>query len=126
MDRNVPKPKERSEQQQSMMSGKNTISKEQPMKVFQWFLEPQFYLIACIYLVSRLFLNVFQAYISFYSHYTIGLPETYVAVIPLVTFIAGFVNSAVVKFVTNKVGLKLGFIFSITLGVCTFFFLSYR
>ena len=87
------------------------------MKIFSWFLEPQFYLIACIYMSTRLFVNISQSYISFYLQYTITLPAEYVAVIPLVMYISGFFVSLILKFATSRYGYKICFVASCVVGL---------
>ena len=98
----------------------------QQMKAFQWFLEPQFYLVACTYGAARLFSTVSQSYIIFYVHFTLRLPEEYIAMIPLSMFIAGFLISVLLKFVTNIVGLKMAFLLSCIIGIGMLILLLYR
>ena len=95
-------------------------SRVQPMKIFQWFQEPQFYVIACIYMASKLCVNVSQSYVTFYVHYTLLLPPAYVAVIPLVMYIAGFVTSFILQFVTVKLGFKKAFVLACIIAMGMF------
>ena len=46
----------------------STVQKDlvQPMGIFDWFKEPQFYQIAGVYMSTRLFVNLSQAYIPLY------------------------------------------------------------
>ena len=88
-----------------------------PMKIFHWFQEPQFYLVACIYMAARLFVNVSQSYITFYVQYTVALLSDMIAVIPLVMYIAGFFISLVLKFVTDRFGYKIAFVLSCIVGL---------
>ena len=86
-------------------------------------MEPQFYLVACIYMSARLFVNVSQSYITFYVQYTVeGLSNDMIAVIPLIMFVSGFIVSIVLKFITDKVGLKIAFVGSCVIGLCKFSF----
>jgi len=100
----------------SMASG---FSNHKTMKIWDWFMEPQFYLVACIYMSARLFVNVSQSYITFYVQYTvIGLDDTMIAVIPMIIFVSGFIVSVVLKFFTDKFGHKIAFVGSCVVGLC--------
>ena len=94
------------------------------MKIFDWFLEPQFYLVACIYMSSKLFVTISQSYIAFYVQYTLALPSETVAIAPLIMFIAGFFISLVLKFVTDRYGYQIAFVLSCIVGVGTLTFPS--
>ena len=87
------------------------------MKILPWFKEPQFYLVACIHMAASLFVNISQAYIAFFVHYTINLSEEMIAVTPLVMYIAGIVVSLVLKFLPAKFGLKMPFGLSCVIGL---------
>ena len=56
----------------------------QPMEKLDWFKEPQFYLVAGVYMSTRLFVNLSQAYLPLYLQESLELRSTYVATIPLV------------------------------------------
>ena len=88
-----------------------------PMKISDWFLEPQFYLVACIYMSSKLFVTISQSYIAFYVQYTLALPSEMVAIAPLIMFIAGFFTSLVLKFVTDRYGYQVAFVLSCIVGI---------
>ena len=87
------------------------------MKIYDWFLEPQFYVIACIYMACRLFVNMSQSYITFYVQYTVALPSEMIAIIPLVMFISGFLVSLLLKFITDRYGYKIAFALSYIVGI---------
>ena len=89
------------------------------MKIFQWFTEPQFYLVGLVYISARIFFVISQAYISFYLQYAVSLPSKYMAIIPLVMYIAGFVVSILLRLVTNRFGLKRTFVLFCCLGLGT-------
>ena len=93
-----------------------TTSSDQ-MRWYKWFMEPQFYLVACIHIVTKLFSGISQAYIVFYVQYTVELPAKYVAISPLVIYVAGFLISTITKQVTGRIGLKFTFIASCQLGI---------
>ena len=100
----------------SKMSMASSINMK-PMKIFHWFLEPQFYLVACIYMAARLFVNVSQSYITFYVQYTVNLSADMIAIIPLVMYMAGFFISLVLKLVTDRFGYKIAFVLSCAVGL---------
>ena len=99
------------------MSTTSVYSDVPKMQIFQWFLEPQFYLVACIYMATRIFVNVSMIYMTFYLQYTISLPAEYVAVVPLVMYLSGLVVSIILKILTKRFGFKMAFIVSCLLGV---------
>ena len=101
-----------------------SMAKSKPMKIYHWFQEPQFYLVAFIYMAARLFVNVSQSYITFYVQYTMELPSEMIAIIPLVMYISGFFISFVLQYVTEKVGYKIAFVSScfVGLGKLTFLY----
>ena len=87
------------------------------MGIFGWFLQPQFYLVACVYMVTRLFVNVSNSYISLYLQHTLVLENIYVAIVPLVMYIAGFIISVILKFLTKRFGFKVAFALSCIIGL---------
>ena len=102
----------------SMASG---FSNHKTMEIWDWFKEPQFYLVACIYMSARLFVNVSQSYITYYVQYTVvGLSNDMIAVIPLVIFVSGFIVSIILKFITDRFGHKIAFVGSCVIGLCKF------
>ena len=101
----------------SRMSMASLANRLKPMGLFQWFLEPQFYVVACIYMSTRLFVNISQSYITFYLQYTVMLDKKMVSVIPLVMYVAGFFISLVLQFVTNRFGFKIAFVLSCIVGL---------
>jgi Na+/melibiose symporter-like transporter len=102
----------------SRMSMASSLNSK-PMKIFDWFKEPQFYLVACIYMSARLFVNVSQSYITFYVQYTVTLSSDMIAVIPLVMYVAGFFISLLLKFLTDRFGYKIAFVLSCIVGLST-------
>lgn len=86
------------------------------MNVIDWFYEPQFYLVAGVYMTTRLVVNLSQAYIPLYLQVlfndqwllyvhnlvfllqvSLQLNASYVAIIPLVMFIFGLITSTLMK-----------------------------
>ena len=83
-----------------------------PMAVKDWLQEPQFFQVGVVYMATRLFVNISQSYMPFYLQSTLRLHATYVAVIPLVVFLAGFLLTFVMKHVTKTIGRKWAFALS--------------
>ena len=101
----------------SIRSSSIVTTTSNQMRWYKWFIEPQFYLVACIHIVTKLFSGISQAYIVFYVQYTAELPAKYVAITPLVIYLAGFFMSTITKQVTSRIGLKFTFIASCQLGM---------
>ena len=74
------------------------------MTVIDWFKEPTFYLTAGVYMTTRLVVNLSQAYITLYIQVTLKLMATFVATIPLVMFIFGFLTSTLMKSLNRVAG----------------------
>ena len=89
------------------------------MKAYQWLKEPQLYIVGCIYIVTRIFVNVSNSYLTFYLQYTVSLPTVYVAVAPLVMYVSGFLISIILKRFTEKYGYKNAFALSCLMGLGT-------
>ena len=67
-------------------------------------------------MTTRLFVNLNQTYVPLYLQVSLKLPGLYVATIPLVMFIAGFVTSSMMKFLNRKMGRKVTFLLGCVLG----------
>ena len=64
--------------------------------------------VAGVYMSTRLFVNLTQAYIPLYLQVTLELDASYVAIIPLVMFVFGLITSSVMKFVNRWVNVQGG------------------
>ena len=73
--------------------------------------------VAGIYMSTRLFVNLSQAYIPLYLQITLELRSSYVATVPLVMFLFGFATSTCMKYVNKRVGRKVTFIFGCMIGI---------
>lgn len=69
-----------------------------------WLLEPSFYQVALLYMCTRLIVNLSQTYIAVYLTYSLHLPKNYIATIPLVMYVSGFVSSLLMKPINKYVG----------------------
>ncbi|XP_071844616.1 major facilitator superfamily domain-containing protein 12-like isoform X1 [Apostichopus japonicus] len=86
-----------------------------------WLKCVQFYQVAGIYMCTRLMVNVSQVYVPLYVTDTLGLSKDYVALIPLVIYLSGFVvSSIIVKPLNRFLGRKMTFFFGavLVLGAC--------
>ncbi|XP_007440721.1 major facilitator superfamily domain-containing protein 12 [Python bivittatus] len=72
-----------------------------------WFLEPAFYQVAMLYMCTRLIVNLSQTYIAMYLTNSLLLPKKYIATIPLVMYISGFLSSFLMKTVNKRIGRNL-------------------
>ncbi|CAL4175681.1 unnamed protein product, partial [Meganyctiphanes norvegica] len=81
-----------------------------------WFNEPQFYQIAVLYMSTRLFCNITQAYIPIYLQDSLHLPENSVAYIPLVMYSSGFLTAIAMKPVNKHLGRKVTYIIGALIG----------
>lgn len=72
-----------------------------------WLLEPSFYQVAILYMCTRLIVNLSQTYIAVYLTNSLHLPKNYIATIPLVMYVSGFVSSFLMKPVNTWIGRNL-------------------
>ena len=92
-------------------------SDQNTMTVAKWFQEQQLYQIGIIYMSTRLFVNLSQAYIPLYLQVTLQLHARYVATVPLTIFISGFVTSFVLKKANDQFGRKTTFLIGGLIGI---------
>ncbi|XP_076832807.1 major facilitator superfamily domain-containing protein 12a isoform X2 [Brachyhypopomus gauderio] len=69
-----------------------------------WLREPSFYQVAVVYMCTRLIVNLSQTYISMYLTNTLLLPKNYIATIPLVMYVSGFISSFIMKPFSKLIG----------------------
>ncbi|XP_074506796.1 major facilitator superfamily domain-containing protein 12-like [Sebastes fasciatus] len=69
-----------------------------------WLQQPSFYQVALLYMSTRLIVNLSQTYISMYLINTLSLPKKFIATIPLVMYVSGFLSSFIMKPVTKLIG----------------------
>ncbi|XP_073346762.1 major facilitator superfamily domain-containing protein 12-like [Pagrus major] len=69
-----------------------------------WLQQPSFYQVALLYMSTRLIVNLSQTYISMYLINTLGLPKKFIATIPLVMYLSGFLSSFIMKPLTKLIG----------------------
>ncbi|KAM8940096.1 major facilitator superfamily domain-containing protein 12 [Pelodytes ibericus] len=73
----------------------------------KWFMEPSFYQVAFLYMCTRLIVNLSQTYIAVYLTNSLHLPKNYIATIPLVMYVSGFVSSFLMKPINKCIGRNL-------------------
>ncbi|XP_071970086.1 major facilitator superfamily domain-containing protein 12 isoform X2 [Engystomops pustulosus] len=84
---------------------KELPSSPEPLLLWKhWLLEPSFYQVALLYMCTRLIVNLSQTYIAVYLTYSLHLPKNYIATIPLVMYVSGFVSSLVMKPINKCLG----------------------
>ncbi|XP_056149233.1 major facilitator superfamily domain-containing protein 12-like [Lampris incognitus] len=69
-----------------------------------WLKQPSFYQVAFLYMSTRLIVNLSQTYISMYLINTLGLPKKFIATIPLVIYLSGFLASFIMKPISRLIG----------------------
>lgn len=77
----------------------------------------QLYQVACIYMPTRLFVNLSQIYIPLYLHESLNMPATSLATIPLIMFLSSFVMSLVIERLNTKLGRKISYLLGVLLGI---------
>ena len=87
------------------------------MQTYEWLMEPQFYLVTCLYMAARLFINLSQTYITFYVQFALQLSQDMLAIIPMVIFISGFAISIVLGYIVEKFGYRISFLISCVIGI---------
>ena len=93
--------------EQSSSLEKNDSSVTRKLTWYQWFLNPEFYLVALVYMCTRLVVNISQVYISLYLIDSLDLNKLSVAFSPLVIYISGLVTTALMKYVNKLLGREL-------------------
>lgn len=58
---------------------------------------------AVLYMCTRLVVNVSQVYIPMYLTDTLHLTKTYIAIVPLVMYVSGFIVTILTKLISQKI-----------------------
>lgn len=72
-----------------------------------WLKEPAFYQVAVLYMCTRLIVNLSQTYIAMYLTNSLNLPKNFIATIPLIMYVSGFLSSFVMKPINKWIGRNL-------------------
>ncbi|XP_053906484.1 major facilitator superfamily domain-containing protein 12 isoform X2 [Cuculus canorus] len=87
---------------------KEPTSPAHPLLIWKdWLLEPAFYQVAVLYMSTRLIVNLSQTYIAMYLTNSLLLPKKYIATIPLVMYVSGFLSSFLMKPANKWIGRNL-------------------
>jgi len=97
----------------------------QPMGPRDWAGEPQFYQVAGVYMSTRLFVNLSQAYLPLYLQSSLELSSKYVAIIPLVMYSASFIASRFMKPLNRRAGRKVSYLLGAALGLAACVWIYY-
>ncbi|XP_070542874.1 major facilitator superfamily domain-containing protein 12-like isoform X2 [Ptychodera flava] len=87
--------------------GENVRSESELMTWKDWLTEYQFYLIALLYMCTRLMVNVSQVYIPMYLLESLQLDSDSIAIIPLIVYVSGFLTSIFMRLINKLIGRKL-------------------
>jgi len=92
-----------------------------PMSIINWLLEPQLYLVAGVYMCTRLFVNLTQSYIPLYLQDSLDVAKNsygsqMVAIVPMVMFCSGFVLSFATNLMNQGFGRKVTWLLGALLG----------
>jgi Na+/melibiose symporter-like transporter len=87
----------RAQQKEEKQDGKRIVW-------YQWFQKPQFYLVAGIYMGTRLVVNISQVYTPLYLVDTLHLPKDSVAIGPLAIYISGFIITLALRLLNKVIG----------------------
>ncbi|GAA6092369.1 major facilitator superfamily domain-containing protein 12 [Tachysurus ichikawai] len=96
----------RDEESQPLLSH-SSLSSRPLLQWKHWLHEPSFYQVAALYMCTRLIVNLSQTYISMYLINSLFLPKNYIATIPLVLYVSGFVSSLAMKPVSKRLGVSM-------------------
>ncbi|GIY20405.1 major facilitator superfamily domain-containing protein 12 [Caerostris darwini] len=104
-------------QQQCLINEASDMIEKPHLTWKDWFAQPQFYMVALLYMSTRLYVNLSQVYMPMYIEDTLELHKSKIAVIPLVIFISGFLASFIVKFQRKLFGIKWTYFLGCVLGI---------
>eukprot|EP00088_Acartia_fossae_P035283 TRINITY_DN36317_c0_g1_i6.p1 TRINITY_DN36317_c0_g1~~TRINITY_DN36317_c0_g1_i6.p1 ORF type:complete len:503 (-),score=44.66 TRINITY_DN36317_c0_g1_i6:227-1705(-) len=93
------------------------VTNSPPVPILYWFKVPAFYGVAVLYMSTRLFVNLSQAYIPLYIQESLELSTIYIAIIPLVMFVAGFFVSLFMKLLNRLLGSKEIYLIGAVIGL---------
>ncbi|XP_061099838.1 major facilitator superfamily domain-containing protein 12-like isoform X2 [Conger conger] len=80
-----------------------------------WLKEPAFYQVALLYMSTRLIVNLSQTYISMYLTNSLMLPKKFIATIPLVMYMSGFISSLAMKPFSKLIGRSMTYFLGLLL-----------
>jgi len=104
------------------------LIKIEPRTVRDWFHMPQFYLIAIMYVCTRMACNIPQVYIPLYLTKTLALDKESIAYYPLIMLICSVLGSFICRFTDKRMGHKFTYLCGgfITIGASAWFYFQDR
>ncbi|KAI0214323.1 Major facilitator superfamily domain-containing protein 12 [Lamellibrachia satsuma] len=88
----------------------NDVPKSNTLRWSCWLKEHQFYQVALLYMCSRLIVNLSQVYLPMYLTSSLKLDKSYIAIIPLVVYVSGFLSALLMKPLNICAGRKVTYI----------------
>lgn len=76
------------------------------------------YQVACVYMLTRLFINLCQIYMPLYLHESLNMPATSLAYIPLTMYLSSFLTSLIIEKLNTKWGRKVAYSIGALLAIC--------
>ncbi|XP_053738524.1 major facilitator superfamily domain-containing protein 12-like [Synchiropus splendidus] len=80
-----------------------------------WLRQPSFYQVAALYMCTRLIVNLSQTYISMYLTSSLRLSKKFIATIPLLMYMSGFLSSFIMKPLNKLIGKSLTYFLGLLL-----------
>lgn len=80
--------------------------------------DAKLYQVACVYMVTRLFINLCQIYMPLYLHESLKMPATSLAYIPLTIYISSFLMSLIIERLNTKWGRKTAYSIGAFFAIC--------
>jgi len=112
----VKEPSEEKKDELSPFSIEKSAVSTPKIGILSWLSNPKLYLIAAIYMSTRLFVNLSQAYIPFYLQDSLMVSATYLAIIPLIMFSSSFLTSMLASLSNKHLGRPLTWILGAMIG----------
>ncbi|KAJ8277219.1 hypothetical protein GJAV_G00072750 [Gymnothorax javanicus] len=103
------------ERQPFIASSQKSPPSTAPLQWKHWLSEPAFYQVTFLYMCTRLIFTLSQTYISMFLINSLMLPKKYIATVPLVMYISGFLFSLVLKPVSRLVGIGMTYFIGLLL-----------
>ena len=113
----------RSESPEVVMARESSLSTKwlslgkQSMTIREWLCLPQLYIVALVYMATRLSVNVTQVYVPLYLQKTLKLPPGSVATIPLTMYTFGLIITIFIKLINKYCGRQISYVFGAALTV---------
>lgn len=84
--------------------------------VSSFFNDQKFYLVAGVYMTTRLFVNIAQICVPLYLHESLKMPATALAVIPLIMYLSSLKMSLIIERINTKLGRKIAYLIGFIQG----------